>query len=217
MRIFDLLCRRGTLTGTIVPSGLPPCLRLGVSIALCRTDEPIPRFARDYRDQVNIRALTEKEDRPLTFSIKRRAGGYFVAVNLMALLPSQGERKTVHTEWFYPMEEPCLLPAGGKKHLALKVVWPERSPDEIVDLGAVHPDGTASPPETSIQIILAALRCVGADQIAYRRDPKTKGFVAAVSLRPDQVQEVLVDRAEFVREAAVKTGIQIEIRPARPK
>jgi transcription antitermination factor NusA-like protein len=68
--------------------------------------------------------------------------------------------------------------------------------------------------EDPLQIICAALGNIEPEQVAFERDPETGGRVARVQLRPDQVKRALCESGRFVREAAMRTGIDIDVRLA---
>jgi transcription antitermination factor NusA-like protein len=65
--------------------------------------------------------------------------------------------------------------------------------------------------EDPLQIICAALGGVGAERVVFERDPETGGKVAHVQLRPEQLESALRENGRFIREAAMRTGIDIDV------
>ena len=65
--------------------------------------------------------------------------------------------------------------------------------------------------EDPLQIICAALGGIDTDQVAFHKDLQTGKTVAWVYLRPEQVATALREKGRFVRDAAVRTGIDIDV------
>ena len=69
--------------------------------------------------------------------------------------------------------------------------------------------------ENSLEIILTALRIVEPNQITIEQDKSTGELAAKVILRQEQLAEALRENGRFVREAAMTTGIRIDVEMAK--
>jgi transcription antitermination factor NusA-like protein len=66
-----------------------------------------------------------------------------------------------------------------------------------------------------VSIVLAAMRGVEAHQVAIERESLTGEVTAKVSLRIEQLEEALRENGRYVRQAAVASGIRIQVELAK--
>jgi transcription antitermination factor NusA-like protein len=65
--------------------------------------------------------------------------------------------------------------------------------------------------DDTLKIICSALGNIEPTQVTFKRDPSTGTMVAKVELRPQQLAGALRENGRFVREAAMRTGIDIDV------
>ena len=145
MAIFDFFKKKGTLSGEVVLSGLPPHKMYSVTVTFFPVASAASSTPFDgdpppdkWTDTSPVKEAEEPDDKQLRFSFQRTAGYYYLGVGVIAYL-ERGGKMFAQVERFFPMTQPCEIRAGGKHQIQLAVSWPDIPFDELPTYGTIHP------------------------------------------------------------------------------